>query len=53
MGDADFMVTYFPKAGWGRGFCFGLGKRQHLLSEPVYAGLHFHAGKAEGGYSNR
>lgn len=50
LGEADFTVTYFPKAGWEGGFCFGLGKTQRSLSEPVYVGLHFHAGKAEGGY---
>lgn len=43
--EADFTVTYFPKAGWEGGVCFGLGKRQRLLSEPIYLGLRFMRGK--------
>lgn len=43
-------MTYFSKAGWEGQFCFGLGKTQHLLSEPVHVGP---VGEAEGGYSRR
>lgn len=52
-GSRFLFVTYFPKAGWEAGFCFGLEKTQHLLSEPIYVGPGFHAEKEEGGYSSR